>query len=175
MIKKVVLLLLAVVSVYAAVLSPFSIMQTLEEKTQLETALQAQSQAKQSRDAAKSSSASAKSAFDSERVFTTGYTEVVELRSLIDRVTGITFVELREADINSNYAPGVVIDLDSFTSSGDDGVPTATLPPALILSLMAENTAAGLKIVNMLELPICRITTQEPGRIDIVFLTGGES
>lgn len=174
MIKKVVLLLLALAAVYAAALSPFAVMSTLDKKDQLEAAIQAQTQAKQSRDNAKTSSASAKSAFDSERVFTTGYTEVVELKSLIDRVTGVSFVELREADINANYAPGVVIDLDSFTAPTDGSVPTAVLPPALIMTLVAEDTAAGLRIVNMLELPICRITTEEPGRIETVFLTGGE-
>lgn len=169
MIKRIVLVLLFLVAAYGAVASPYSLVNTLDTKAQLETAISDQKAAKDTRDAAKSRYVSAKNAYESERTFDIHYTDLPRMKQLIDSVTGISFYSLSEVDPSANYLLGAPVDLERLA----DG--TAELPRAVSLSLVAEDTAAGLRIVDKLELPIVSMSVTEPGRIEIIFLTGGES
>lgn len=176
MIKKILLFLLALAAVYGAVLSPYSLSNTFDTKSRLESAIAQQASAKSARDTAKQSLDSAKVAFESERTFGLHYTDLASIRTILDNVVGVSFVNLYEADVNANYAQGQIIDIDSLAAINENGeaVPF-TLPPALMLTIMAENTADGLRILDRFEMPIHHINTSEPGRIEVIFLTGGES
>ncbi len=168
MIKKIVLALLAVVAIYGAVLSPFSLTNTLEHKTQLEQTIKSRNEAKDGRDAARESYANAVAAFESQRSFDIHYTDLARMKQLIDTVTGISFSGLYEVDPNMNFALGAPLNPEDYPAG------STTLPPAVCMSVIAEDTAAGLRILDKLELPVYSITTSEPGRIDIIFMTGGE-
>lgn len=167
MIKKIVLLVLALASLYGAFLSPYSLSTTMEKKSQLESAISSQTAAKNERDMARIALNNAVTAFESERTFDIHYTDITRMKQLIDSVTGVSFAGMYEADPKANYMLGGQLLIEDYL----DG--TAQLPQAVALSLIAEDTAAGLRIVDKLELPAVRITTSEPGRIDIIFLTGG--
>lgn len=169
MIKKLVLLLMSLAALYGAIMSPFSLPNTLEIKASLETALASKENARTSMTSAKTAMVNAKNAFESQRTFDIHYSDLAKIKQLFDSVSGVSFSGLAEIDPDSNYALGVNLDPESYA----DG--SIAAPKAVRLSIVAENTVAGLKIIDRLELPIVSILTTEPGRIEVIFLTGGDN
>lgn len=169
MIKKLILFLLAVAAVYGAVLSPYNLPAALDKKANLEQALVSKAQASTSRDSARASLSSAKNAFDSQRTFEIAYTDLGRIKKMLDAVTGVSFSGIEEVDPANGYALVGPLNIEDYA----DG---AVLPPSAVkLSVVAENTAAGLRVINTMQLPLVSIDVQEPGRMEIIFLTGGES
>lgn len=168
MIKKIVLVLLAAFCVYTAYTSPYSVSNALASKDKLENASVFRTTAKARLDKSKQDLKKAANAFESARYFDIHYTDVVRVKQLIDAVTGVSFYGLYEADPATDYALCGQLDLTAFENGGGE------LPAALCLSIIAEDTASGLRVLDKLEMPVVRIETNEPGRIDIIFLTGGD-
>lgn len=176
MIKKLLFLLLAVAAIYGAALSPFNIRTALETKATLEQTLKDKQNASQQKTQAQMTFSNAVSAFDSERQFEIHYTDVYRLRQLLDGIQGMEFVSLHQADPAANWAKGMEINVDDFAPiSETEGNPNATLPTAVCMTLMVEDIAQGLKVVDRMSLPICQIITSSPGTIEVTFLTGGVS
>lgn len=169
MIKKIILLLMALAAIYGAVMSPFSLTETLAKKDNLERAITERDNTKKSRDNAYTLMVNSKNAFESQRTFDVHYTDIYKIKQLIDVMSGVSFAGLYEVDPKNGYMLGATLNIEDY-----NGVNTPK-PSAVQLSIIAENTAAGLNVVNTMELPIVSITTVEPGRIDIIFLTGGDS
>ena len=168
MIKKLVLVLLAAVALYGAIASPYSLVSTLDRKAALEAAVAEKDSAEAALNNSRSAYVNAANAFESQRTFTDVHADLQQMKALLDAVTGISFAGLYEADPNMNFALGAPADPEAYPS----GTP---LPVALCLQVVAEDTAAGLRIIEKMELPVQSIVTTEPGRIDVIFLTGGDS
>ena len=169
MIKKIVLLLMALAAIYGAVMSPFSITETLDKKAKLESTIAEHDRVKRDRDTAYTRMVDTKNAFESQRTFQVHYSDLYTIKQMLDAVSGVSFSGLYEVDPNNGYMVGSTLNIEDY-----NGVNTPK-PSAVQLSIIAENTAAGLNVVNTMELPIVSITTLEPGRIDVIFLTGGDS
>lgn len=169
MIKKIVLVLLALAAVYGAVMSPYSLTETLNKKATLEGALANKASVEQQANAASQGYIAAKNAFDSNRSFEIAYNDLAKIKTLIDAVSGVDFQSLSAANPDQNFIVGERLNIEDYVEGGP-------LPPAaIVMSIYAADTASGLDVINRLELPVVKINVTEPGRIEVTFLTGGES
>ena len=103
---------------------------------------------------------SAQSSFDSQRSFEVYYGDVEKLRQVIDGVSSVAITDISVCDPSSQF---------SVTGSYTEG----DSPAAIRVSVTTEDTSAALKIFEKMELPVYKIHIQEPGLIEITFLTGG--
>lgn len=169
MIKKIILLLLALAAIYGAVMSPYSLTETLDKKAKLEQVITEKANAENSRNSARDKLMNSKNAFESQRNFSVEYYDLYKIKLMLDAVSGVSFYSLAEVDPDNNYALGANLNVEDYADN------SVSKPRAVQLTLYAENTADGLSAINTMELPLVSITTEEPGRIELIFLTGGDN
>ncbi len=176
MIKKLVLLLLAVVAVYGAALSPFCLPNTLSTKAELEDVLMRKDAAASQMGDAQTTLANAINAFDSNRQFDTAYSDIGRIHQFLKQIQGVDVVSMCEADPNMDWAKGMEINIEDYAPiSETESAAGLTPPPAVCMTLAVEDIPQGLSLIDKFALPVCKITTTAPGTIEVTFLTGGVS
>lgn len=165
MLKKLLILALTLAGVVLCAISPYAIPKTLTRYNDLKETLNLQKTAEESNKQALDSYTNAKSAFDSQHTFEVAYSDIYRLYELLNALAGVQVASMESVDPMNNYTTIASIDPENYTEGSAS---------AIKLSVIAEDTVAGLRILDRIELPVHSVTVEEPGTISLIFLTGGD-
>lgn len=163
MIKKLILLVLAIGAAYGALLSPYSYKANENVPQEIKQVQMELSDAEVNSVKAREEMHNAKATFDNNHSFDVAYNDLSKLSKLLSITAGISVSGM------SAYDPVSQMEIGPY-----DPESGAELPAAILMKLVVDDINGGLRVVNRLELPVISLTVNEPGNIDVIFLTGGD-
>lgn len=158
--KRVILFLIMCAAIAACFLTPFNVLNAIENKENFASALQEYEDARRSATDMNTSLAQAKTVFDSSRTFDVAYNDITRIVEVLRNTASITVSSVNTASPEKYFATGGAWSSDVEAD-------------AVIISITTDDSAAALRVIDKLQLPLYEIVVTEPNIIDIVFLTGG--
>ena len=155
--NKIVMTVVAIVTLALAILLPkYGMRSSYNTYLKMQSDLSNYNSIKANVDRSQHELSAAQDAFESARQSEIYYGDVERIVSILNNLTMLSVVDTQPYSVE-NY----------FTPAANDMYPTAYK-----ISIVTNNLASTLSIIDRLELPVYNIQVMEPNMVDVIFLTG---
>lgn len=158
--KRVLFFLLLCGAIAACILTPYNVLNTLDSKQNFEAALREYESARSGATDSDTSLARSKTVFDSSRTFEIAYNDITRLVEVLRNTSTVTLTSVNVANPETYFTTGGPWSADNDAQ-------------AIIISVTTDDSAATLRIIDKMQLPLYEVTVTEPNIVDFIFLTGG--